>query len=452
MLHKGLQMGAHYSPGLKQVIREVSNFNKPKILDLGSSNKNVIQLFAKQKSLLFFEDLPELLFANSAHSDPSDIHKQLSSYLLDYGDIKFDIVLAWDLFNYLELSTVKLLMEKINHHCRPDTLLHMLRYTGSRIPIQPRRFQATSSGILNYLEGDLRPRLVPTHSTVRLLQHMTDQFMESTVINEAGMQENFVEHILRYKPTKHRKSVVMHQQSKNVDAVNRGYISPALETVYQHLATIDQPRVLVFGNQPRNYYHYLSTVSSDIYIDDVYNTLRWRSSDNGHAEQTFSTDLLNYPRSVRFDAILCWDLFNYCDSAQIERIGTLISQYCHTDSMLLIFSYTRSSIPETPCSFAIDSNGNIRAMNKGHSINRKGNITASALMKLLSNFYVENTYVNQFNMIGGVCEYLFTYSPFNPSLVPKKQNQPSALTLAKQESAQMPHVNYIEKLAHLAKA
>lgn len=400
-------MSMHRSPGILKVLQEVRGIEKPKILDLGATNTSLLSYFSQQKCRIYFEDLPDFLFGQTEHRSPEDIDEQLQNYLLDYGDTKFDIVLSWDIVNYLELHTVTSLMEKINRHCRKDTLFHMIRRTNSKIPPKPCLFQIDSSGNLLFDSDNEVKRPVPSHSTVRLLQHMTNQYIESNLMNHQGMHEGFVEHILRYKPP------VIGAMTNAEPDTNKTpleeFQSLALDKIYSRLKTINKPKILVISSQTNKQYSYLSEFGGELTVENIYPAIeKFNSGEMSVAN--FTNHVFKYPSALRFDAIFLWDIFNFCNNILLQLLCEKLSGLSHAKTILHWLSYTDRHVQTLPSSFAITFAGNLRTARNGKPVARQHYLTAAGIMNLMPNYYVSGTYTKRQGMMPGVCEYLFEYS------------------------------------------
>jgi hypothetical protein len=415
-------MPTHHSPAVPPLLKEISQIKKPVILDLGANCTSVLDFFAQRRCKLYFEDLPAAI----KEFDQSDIG--IDQCLLDYGETQFDLVLAWDVLNYLSLSEIKSLMDKVNHHCRPNTLFHMIRYMGKYIPTKPRRFQLCEEGQIWFDAEDSVKRQDPAHSTVKILQQFTDHSIENTFMNDLGMQEGFVEHLSRYKSTCHRRKMNLSQATTCPDEENHQsgsnhYYSPAMESLYAQLKLIEKPKILIIGPRSGRHYGYFNAFSQDICIEDLYSALQWHSinkenrvkgeqfENGGNTKnKVLSENTFSYPPDTRFDAVIAWDIFNYCQPEQIKDIGKMLSRLCSKKSWLYFMSYTKANIPTMPGLFSLTDKGWISVKKSCNCTPRLSSLNSSSLVKLLPQFYVKKICVNQNNMLTGVCEYLAQYS------------------------------------------
>lgn len=113
----------------------------------------------------------------------------LQALVANRAPIPFDVILTWDLFNYLESAAVKTLMARLTPHCRHETLLFALTFTGREIPDEP--------GLCRILEG-MRLRIDPgTERSIRnprpspsTLERMMPGFrLRHSFLSQVGVQE-----------------------------------------------------------------------------------------------------------------------------------------------------------------------------------------------------------------------------------------------------------------------
>jgi len=109
-------------------------------------------------------------------------------------DTRFDIFLAWDLFNYLERDAAQAVAEHLSQYAAHDALLYTLISTTARQPAQPNYYKILSSDRLRYEVRDAdemdSPRL-PQHEVQARLSGFTQQH---TYLLQNGMQE----YVFRY--------------------------------------------------------------------------------------------------------------------------------------------------------------------------------------------------------------------------------------------------------------
>ncbi len=142
------------------------------VLDLGAPAKSNVAFFSGSPCKFYLEDLYRFFIApREGKKDKGDEGDDIVSAIADslsYEDTaRFDLVLAWDLFSYMERAAIELLMARIAGSCRAGTLLFLTAPTGAMIPRAPARISMTRRGRLRYYSAadgpsTSNPRFSPT--------------------------------------------------------------------------------------------------------------------------------------------------------------------------------------------------------------------------------------------------------------------------------------------------
>jgi hypothetical protein len=143
-------------PGLVETLAKGVSASR-EVLDLGSVSPESVKFFGSRGARLTIADL----------SPRSDL-------IIPCADprARFDLVLAWDVLNYLGPEKLSLLMGRLEPRFRPGTTLHALIATGREINAYPSRYRIQGAGTFlsesvsgprvrapRYLEGDLVKRM-----------------------------------------------------------------------------------------------------------------------------------------------------------------------------------------------------------------------------------------------------------------------------------------------------
>src|SRR5690606_3573877 len=88
------------------------------ILDLGSSSAASFQFFSRLSCHIHFEGVDSFLAdCGEAWASGEALRESLDDYLSEFADgKKFDIILTWDIFNYLDRETLQWLVARLNQH------------------------------------------------------------------------------------------------------------------------------------------------------------------------------------------------------------------------------------------------------------------------------------------------------------------------------------------------
>lgn len=403
----------HRSPGLTAIYNEIKGSRVNHVLDLGMSSAKSFNFFAQLSCKIRFESLNDL-FQDEDFSDT--LLERLDQHfdharLLDH----YDLILTWDLLNYLDLPGVERLMSKIVPLCRPDTLIHSVRYLGSAIPRLPQHFQIVDQyQLLVSAPTDQAPRVHNSHDTARLLRLVPSFYLEHTYLNFDGMIPGLMENVLRFQP---QKSLLRHRQASDeladtetiyaaasVQPSRDTHISPALQRVFKEIATTEQPAILDLGPKTRQNYDFLHSLTQNIYAENIYQELQIQ--EKTAAEPRFKAHMLNYPEHLRFDVVLLWDILNFFPPSVIAELFGRLRPHLHAGSVIHALVYSGREIPETPQTFVLRTRGELEIATAAKRPACEP-LTSSRMLKLMKTFHLAETFVFQPGMQRGIYEYLF---------------------------------------------
>lgn len=164
--------------------------SKPKILDLGPSVSANIAYLSQYHSKLYIENLSDSVRDISAAMHVVEGREQaIASCFQPYGDTQFDVILAWDLFNYLDLESLAASMDYLSRYCRHGTRLYALVGIGKQILDSPSRFEIVDDDQLRYGVATDSGRRSPQHSIPDLLRRLPEFVVRRTYLLRNGMQE-----------------------------------------------------------------------------------------------------------------------------------------------------------------------------------------------------------------------------------------------------------------------
>ena len=116
-------------------LRQQRNYN---ILDLGSAFGANVDFLSQFSRRIYIEDLYQTLISFNFFSPEDGVnYADVFEYLLPYRrETCFDVILAWDLFNYLEPPEYLHLTRHLSKYCRTDSFLFALISTHKHIPVE----------------------------------------------------------------------------------------------------------------------------------------------------------------------------------------------------------------------------------------------------------------------------------------------------------------------------
>jgi SAM-dependent methyltransferase len=164
---------------------------KVTVLDLGSTVGSNVEYLSQFGCKLYIEDLYAALSSRVALGEGDDLAGPnfFSEFLSLPEDTRFDVILAWDLFNYLHRKELAAFAEQLRRYTNSGALLFSLISYHKQIPAQPYRFRIKDEQNLIYdrRTGAERPspRLAPAEVTNLLKGFRVDR----SFLLKHGIQE-----------------------------------------------------------------------------------------------------------------------------------------------------------------------------------------------------------------------------------------------------------------------
>ncbi len=191
------------SLALKKLTGRLRAEQRYNLLDLGSSVRQNVEFCSSFCRKLYIEDfyctLSSFDFLSPEDGVPLDTVYQ---YLLPFkAGTSFDIILAWDLFNYLGELAFRELMAHLARFCRKDTLLLAFISTRKSIPERPIKYSIIDAEtIISQKFSDIiRP--CPQYREPQLTKLMP----EYKVLNSFLLRNGFKEYLFAFAPGNHGK-------------------------------------------------------------------------------------------------------------------------------------------------------------------------------------------------------------------------------------------------------
>lgn len=164
------------------------------VLDLGRARAGTVALFGRFRCRLDVADLP-------AHLDdlpnPEDegglqaLEGWLGRLLPPARGEQVDLVLCWNLLNYLPAAAIEVLAQRLAERASPQARLHaLIEYQATRMPARPVSFSPSGDQILGGdAPADEATVQAPRYSPKALESHLPGFGSERTMLLGNGMQE-----------------------------------------------------------------------------------------------------------------------------------------------------------------------------------------------------------------------------------------------------------------------
>lgn len=408
----------HRSPGITVIYNELKSSRKNRILDLGASSGASFSFFAHLSCNIRFENLGDFFATTDTTNLENDqIIELLGNYLSRFNpNEKFDVVLTWDMFDYLDLPVIEWLIKRLSASFSPNTLLHSVRSVSKCIPPTPKSFQVTDQYQLNIKSvGAPQLRQYPCHNTAKLLKHLPHCYMENSYLNYDGMVPSLTETVMRFEPN---RSVAVRRQTSDELAPGKHYNdqqsayrklshrSLALASVFNRLSS--DANVLDLGLKNKNNYDFLYGCTHNVYAENIFQTLNLPQ--NRSADRQLKPHVFNFPVGTTFDLILMWDILNFLSAGTISLLFERLSPFITSNTEIHVALYSGSAKPDQPQQFHIQTKDTVQILAAPKTENYTA-LNSSGLLKAIRFFQLRDTYVFREGMQSGICEYIITRQP-----------------------------------------
>lgn len=183
----------HTSPALEALVARLERSAPPSILDLGPAVGANVEFFSRFAGRLSIADFHGSLVADETlavrfHEHPAAVLPELLSPPRE-GGRGHDVVLAWDLFNYLTREQMQAVGAHLGRLTRPGAHLLALVATAPEIPAEPRIYRIEEGASLSYTETGSRPRKSPRWVPAELGRSLADFTVDRSYLLRHGVQE-----------------------------------------------------------------------------------------------------------------------------------------------------------------------------------------------------------------------------------------------------------------------
>jgi hypothetical protein len=160
------------------------------VLDLGAAHSATIRAFANYRCRLEIVDLAEGLDSLNGEIDPRKIRQRAEALLPARGRESTDVVLCWDLINYLNQPALNAVMESIALRCKRGALAHgLVYYSAKAMPDRPSTFIPLDDQRIVQQVQPGRERPAPRYTPEDLARCMPRYSVERGRLLRNGMQE-----------------------------------------------------------------------------------------------------------------------------------------------------------------------------------------------------------------------------------------------------------------------
>lgn len=182
---------AYRSLGLQALLDRVTDDRSYSILDLGPAVEANVRFWSEFSCCLYIQDFWRSYRDKKAASEPAeDVDGSAFSGRLAFrADTVFDIVLAWDLFNYLDLRELEAFVQRLSRWCRRGTRLFALISHLPRISASPMKFKILDCEQMVYEVPTQLTRPCPRHSPRDVARMMGRFIVSRSFLSRHGIRE-----------------------------------------------------------------------------------------------------------------------------------------------------------------------------------------------------------------------------------------------------------------------
>lgn len=178
-------------PLFEQLIAGLDPDRRHVILDLGAARAGTIDLFSALRCRLDILDLNAALPELFKFADPDDRQRLLVGLMPRYEPEPANLVLTWNLLNYLTADDIRSLAELLTPSLAPDVRVHaLIEYSSPLMPVTPGHWIPDSHARLHADQVDLEQVDSPRYSMRALERLMPQLEAERSVLLGNGLQEH----------------------------------------------------------------------------------------------------------------------------------------------------------------------------------------------------------------------------------------------------------------------
>ena len=184
------QPAVYKSLGLNALLNQLEGQTGYSVLDLGPACGVNIAFWSQFGCKIFVEDLYRSVapyLVKGTDEEPAEI--PFAELLPFSEDVRFDVILAWDLFNYLHQKQLEALIAYLARFCRPGTYLFALLSVMQQIPSEPYLYRILDNERMVYESHSPGMRVSPRYQPRDVNRLMAGFNVSSSYLLRHGVQE-----------------------------------------------------------------------------------------------------------------------------------------------------------------------------------------------------------------------------------------------------------------------
>lgn len=345
----------HHSFGLAALNREIIQPGF-RILDLGPLAVGSTQAFLQMNCPCHIEDLIEF-FVESQHGE--DLREALAEHLVAKPSrIKFDVVLCWDLLNFMSTELIAHLVELLQPNLKPGSLLHAMIYTGSAPP-GPAKFRLLQDFTYEIAEDPQYPRIAcQHHSTAGLTKSLGRFSLSNSLLQRQGMRKDLIEHFFEFD-AEASQGKVRPGGASDVSAyftaakAGKALTLSGLPTAMGPARRSPVSRVMDCGPRSGRNVDALQRQVGELFVLDLHEAIQWHKRSGSDGSAAIDAAFNKFVRLAQCDVILAWDLIDFYSSAEASLLSELLVSKLKPGGMLHMVFCKRERLAQRPMVFEV---------------------------------------------------------------------------------------------------
>ena len=401
----------HRSPSLTAIFNALKLGQKVHVLDLGSCDPVNYTFFYPFSLRVQYANFDENL-AHNVQLSTEEFKCHIESFFSGLNESrKFDVVLGWDILNFMSLEQIVIFFDVLKTFVNTDALIYFLLYTGTH-SVKPNKFKINDQYTVSVSSLSDQEFFRDNLTSVGLLKSLPNYYMLRNYRNLYGMMPGLVEHIFCFNPhSVYQRRELPAAEITDADMlVETNLYSPSINMLrstasQQHVLDLSKKNIL---NEDVWRRYFVNVTFDD--LPSVMGKLRCLTVDDVDTYLSTST-FLNLSPDKKFDVVVLWDLLTFVSLEFAEELGRRVERYCHDGTLLIVMMHTGLMIPESPLPLLLTQSGiGIDARKKPKDIQRsKLPLSSYQIQKAFPNFYIQETFGARVGMYKGITEYVFVY-------------------------------------------
>lgn len=178
------------APLFEAALGRLDDGHRHVVVDLGTARSGTISRFSGMRCRLDIANLPAVLESAGPEDNAASIGKKLAAALPPPKGERADLILCWNLLNYLEPDAIGTLMSALARRSQPGTQVHaLIEYSAKTMPAVPPSYTPAGSDRLVAVAPTEQTIAAPRYAARDLERVMSGFRHERTMLLGNGMQE-----------------------------------------------------------------------------------------------------------------------------------------------------------------------------------------------------------------------------------------------------------------------